>query len=128
MRSKIALAYVLAVLVLLLAAGPAYAAGSWLTTGEGANVLDPHPQAGDSASWSGAKDAENYATGPGVLQFFFNDTLTATLTGTGYTPGKIVATAGGKPLGEAPIIALAAVERAGFVQRIGQRVSGWFSK
>jgi D-alanyl-D-alanine carboxypeptidase (penicillin-binding protein 5/6) len=42
--------------------------------------------------------------------------------------GKIVATAGGKQLGEAPIVALAAVERAGFFQRIGQRVSGWFSK
>ena len=42
--------------------------------------------------------------------------------------GKVVATAGGKPLGEAPVIALAAVERAGFFQRIGQRISGWFSK
>jgi serine-type D-Ala-D-Ala carboxypeptidase (penicillin-binding protein 5/6) len=42
--------------------------------------------------------------------------------------GKIVATAGGKQLGETPIIALAGVERAGFFQRIGQRISGWFSK
>ncbi len=42
--------------------------------------------------------------------------------------GKVVATAGGKPLGEAPVVALAGVERAGFFQRIGQRVSGWFSK
>ena len=42
--------------------------------------------------------------------------------------GKIVATAGGKQLGETPIIALAAVERAGFFQRMGQHVSGWFSK
>ena len=42
--------------------------------------------------------------------------------------GKVVATAGGKQLGEAPIVALAAVERAGFFQRIGQRISGWFSK
>jgi D-alanyl-D-alanine carboxypeptidase (penicillin-binding protein 5/6) len=42
--------------------------------------------------------------------------------------GKVVATAGGKPLGETPIIALAAVERAGFFQRIGQRISGLFSK
>ena len=42
--------------------------------------------------------------------------------------GKIVATAGGKQLGETPIVALAAVERAGFFKRIGQRVSGWFSK
>ena len=42
--------------------------------------------------------------------------------------GKVVATAGGKQLGEAPVIALAAVERAGFFQRIGQRISGLFSK
>ncbi len=42
--------------------------------------------------------------------------------------GKIVATADGKQLGEAPIVALAAVERAGFFQRIRQRISGLFSK
>ena len=42
--------------------------------------------------------------------------------------GKVVATANGKPLGEAPVIALAGVERAGFFQRLGQRISGWFSK
>jgi D-alanyl-D-alanine carboxypeptidase (penicillin-binding protein 5/6) len=42
--------------------------------------------------------------------------------------GKIVATANGKQLGEAPIVALAAVERAGFFERLRQRVVGWFSK
>jgi serine-type D-Ala-D-Ala carboxypeptidase (penicillin-binding protein 5/6) len=42
--------------------------------------------------------------------------------------GKIVASAGGKPLGEVPLVALASVERAGFFQRMGQHVSGWFSK
>jgi D-alanyl-D-alanine carboxypeptidase (penicillin-binding protein 5/6) len=42
--------------------------------------------------------------------------------------GKIVASAGGKQLGEAPIVALASVTRAGFFQRIGQHVTGWFSK
>ena len=42
--------------------------------------------------------------------------------------GKVVATAGGKQLGEAPVTALAGVERAGFFQRIGQRISGLFSK
>ena len=41
--------------------------------------------------------------------------------------GKVVATAGGKQVGEAPIVALAAVERAGFFKRIGQRISGLFS-
>lgn len=42
--------------------------------------------------------------------------------------GKIVAIANGKPLGEAPVIALADVERAGFFERLRQRVVGWFSK
>jgi len=42
--------------------------------------------------------------------------------------GKVVASAGGKPLGEAPVVALAAVERAGFFKRIGQRISGLFSR
>jgi D-alanyl-D-alanine carboxypeptidase (penicillin-binding protein 5/6) len=42
--------------------------------------------------------------------------------------GKVVATANGKPLGEMPLVALAGVERAGFFERIRQRVSGWFSK
>jgi serine-type D-Ala-D-Ala carboxypeptidase (penicillin-binding protein 5/6) len=46
----------------------------------------------------------------------------------GAVVGKIVASSGGKQLGEAPIVALASVERAGFFQRMGQHVSGWFSK
>lgn len=46
----------------------------------------------------------------------------------GAVVGKVVATAGGKTLGETPLVALAAVERAGFFQRMGQHISGWFSK
>ena len=46
----------------------------------------------------------------------------------GAVVGKVVATANGKPLGETPVVALAAVERAGFFQRLGQRISGLFSK
>jgi len=42
--------------------------------------------------------------------------------------GKVVATAGGKQIGEAPVVALGAVERAGFFQRIVQRITGLFSK
>jgi D-alanyl-D-alanine carboxypeptidase (penicillin-binding protein 5/6) len=42
--------------------------------------------------------------------------------------GKVVVTANGKQLGEAPVVALAGVERAGFLQRMRQRISGWFSK
>ena len=42
--------------------------------------------------------------------------------------GKVVATANGKTLGEAPVVAQAAVDRAGFFQRLRQRIAGWFSK
>lgn len=42
--------------------------------------------------------------------------------------GKAVASANGKVLGEAPVVALADVERAGFFLRLKQRVVGWFSK
>jgi len=42
--------------------------------------------------------------------------------------GKVVATANGKTLGETPVVALAAVERAGFFMRIRQRISGMFSR
>jgi D-alanyl-D-alanine carboxypeptidase (penicillin-binding protein 5/6) len=42
--------------------------------------------------------------------------------------GKAIVTANGKQLGEAPVIALAGVERAGFFLRLRQRISGWFSK
>jgi D-alanyl-D-alanine carboxypeptidase (penicillin-binding protein 5/6) len=42
--------------------------------------------------------------------------------------GKVVASANGKQLGEAPVVALASVERAGFFLRMRQHISGWFSK
>ena len=42
--------------------------------------------------------------------------------------GKVVATANGKPLGEAPVVALAAVERAGFFERMRQHIAALFSK
>jgi len=42
--------------------------------------------------------------------------------------GKVLVTANGKQLGEAPVVALAGVERAGFFLRIRQHISGWFSK
>jgi D-alanyl-D-alanine carboxypeptidase (penicillin-binding protein 5/6) len=56
-----------------------------------------------------------------------NPDLTAPIA-KGAVIGKVVATANGKQVGEAPVVALAAVDRAGFFQRLGQRISGWFSK
>jgi serine-type D-Ala-D-Ala carboxypeptidase (penicillin-binding protein 5/6) len=46
----------------------------------------------------------------------------------GTVVGKIVASSNGKPLAEAPLVAQADVERAGFVMRTWQRVKGWFGK
>lgn len=42
--------------------------------------------------------------------------------------GKVVATSNGKPVGEAPLVAQAEVERAGIFQRTWQRVTRMFSK
>jgi D-alanyl-D-alanine carboxypeptidase (penicillin-binding protein 5/6) len=42
--------------------------------------------------------------------------------------GKIVAESNGKPVGEAPLVAQADVERAGFMLRLWQRVSRLFGK
>jgi D-alanyl-D-alanine carboxypeptidase (penicillin-binding protein 5/6) len=42
--------------------------------------------------------------------------------------GKVVASSNGKPMGEAPLVAQADVERAGFLLRAWQRVTGMFGK
>ena len=42
--------------------------------------------------------------------------------------GKVIATANGKPLGEAPLVALAEVERAGFFLRMWQHITRLFGK
>ena len=46
----------------------------------------------------------------------------------GSVVGKVVASAKGKPLSEAPLVAQADVERAGFAMRLWQRVTGMFGK
>ena len=42
--------------------------------------------------------------------------------------GKVVASSNGKPVGEAPLVAQAEVERAGFMLRMWQHVTGLFGK
>jgi D-alanyl-D-alanine carboxypeptidase (penicillin-binding protein 5/6) len=56
-----------------------------------------------------------------------NPTLEAPIA-KGAVIGKVVATANGKTLGETPVIAMADVPRAGFFQRLWQRIAGMFSK
>ena len=46
----------------------------------------------------------------------------------GAVVGKVVATSNGKPVGEAPLVALADVERAGLLQRMWQHVTQLFGK
>ena len=42
--------------------------------------------------------------------------------------GKVVATSNGKPVGEAPLVAQANVERAGILLRLWQHITGLFGK
>jgi D-alanyl-D-alanine carboxypeptidase (penicillin-binding protein 5/6) len=42
--------------------------------------------------------------------------------------GKVVATSNGKPVGEAPLVAQAEVERAGFLKRLWQHIMKWLGK
>jgi len=100
-------------------------AGAVLATAKVLYGVTPSVAAGVTQAWTivvpkgqGATVQSSVSLSPG---------LTAPIA-KGAVIGKIVATAGGKQLGEAPIVALAAVERAGFFQRMGQRISGLFSR
>jgi D-alanyl-D-alanine carboxypeptidase (penicillin-binding protein 5/6) len=46
----------------------------------------------------------------------------------GSVVGKVVATTNGKPVGEAPLVVQADVERAGLLQRMGQHIAKLFGK
>jgi len=46
----------------------------------------------------------------------------------GAVVGRVVASSNGKPVGEAPLVAQANVERAGFMLRMWQHVTKWFGK
>ena len=56
-----------------------------------------------------------------------NPTLEAPVA-KGAVIGKVVATSNGKPVGEAPLVAQAAVERAGVFKRLWQHVMKWVGK
>jgi serine-type D-Ala-D-Ala carboxypeptidase (penicillin-binding protein 5/6) len=100
-------------------------AGATLATAKVLDGLAPTVLAGVAQNWTLVVPKGQAATVQTTVAL--TPGLTAPVA-QGAVIGKIVATAGGKPLGEAPIVALAAVERAGFFQRMGQRIAGWFSK
>src|SRR5437660_878381 len=64
-----------ALLLLLILAKGALADGAYQRTEDGKKTFvwnnDPKPD--DTATWSGGRDAEGYATGPGTLQWFRRD-------------------------------------------------------
>jgi D-alanyl-D-alanine carboxypeptidase (penicillin-binding protein 5/6) len=100
-------------------------AGATLATAKVLYGVAPDVAAGVAQAWTlvipkgqGAAVKSSVSLNPG---------LEAPIT-KGAVIGKVVVTANGKQLGEAPVVALAGVERAGFFLRIRQRVSGWFSK
>jgi hypothetical protein len=59
-------------LLALLFANAVYAEGTYQGTEDRKKALvwNNDPQPGDAATWSGARDADGYATGPGTLQWF----------------------------------------------------------
>jgi len=105
-------------------ANPAQA-GATLTTAKVLYGVAPDVAAGVAQSWTVVVPKGQGAAVKTAVSL--NPGLTAPIA-KGAVIGKVVATAGGKQLGEAPVIALAAVERAGFFQRMRQHVTGWFSR
>lgn len=59
----------------------ALSADGWLTTREGAKVWMQGIAPADAATWSGAQDAQGYATGAGTLQRLNQDKVHTTMTG-----------------------------------------------
>ncbi|MDR3561352.1 MAG: hypothetical protein P4N59_07930 [Negativicutes bacterium] len=68
-------------LVLFLTAGTVLAAGTWIITSDGAQIWDPDPQPGETASWSGDRDANGKANGDGILEAYVNGQLQITYAG-----------------------------------------------
>jgi D-alanyl-D-alanine carboxypeptidase (penicillin-binding protein 5/6) len=100
-------------------------AGATLANAKVVDGVVPLVAAGVAQTWTLVVNKGQGATVQTAVAL--NPGLTAPIA-KGAVIGKVVATSNGKPIGEAPIVALAAVERAGFFQRMRQHISGWFSK
>ncbi|MFK4706943.1 D-alanyl-D-alanine carboxypeptidase family protein [Roseateles asaccharophilus] len=100
-------------------------AGAALTTPKVLYGVVPEVAAGVPTAWSLVVPKGQAAAVK--TEVMLNPGLEAPIA-KGAVIGKAVAVADGKVLGEAPVVALADVERAGFFLRIKQRVAGWFSK
>lgn len=100
-------------------------AGATLTNAKVLYGVAPEVAAGVAKAWSLVVPKGQAAAVK--AEVMLNPGLEAPIA-KGAVIGKAVAVADGKVLGEAPVVALADVERAGFFLRIKQRVAGWFSK
>ena len=69
------------VVSLFLLQGGALAAGNWLVTKEGPKIWNENPQPNETASWSGAADAQGYAAGRGVLKWFVDGKMDSVYEG-----------------------------------------------
>jgi len=79
--AKLRLVCCIFLLILFLTAGTVLAAGAWVITSDGAKVWDPDPQPGETATWSGNRDADGNASGDGILKAYINDKLQITYEG-----------------------------------------------
>jgi len=81
MKSHARLVSCIFFLALFLTTGTVLAAGAWVITSDGAKVWDPDSQPGETASWSGNRDADGDASGDGILQAYVNSQLQITCEG-----------------------------------------------
>ncbi len=54
----------------MMISGLVFAEGTWTLTDQGCKVWNPNPRPNEAITWSGGMDANSYATGQGVLQWF----------------------------------------------------------
>ena len=100
-------------------------AGATLATAKVMDGVKPDVAAGVAQAWTLVIPKGQGATVQTAVTL--NPGLTAPIA-KGAVIGKVVATSGGKPLGEAPVVALADVERAGLFERMRQHIVRLFSK
>jgi hypothetical protein len=81
-RKRLALTVVMAIVLAVGSTAVAAPEPGWLTTDEGTKVWLTGIEPGDTATWTGGRDAENYADGPGVLQCFKKGKLNSIFEGT----------------------------------------------
>jgi hemolysin activation/secretion protein len=73
---------IIVVLFMLALSGTVFAENRWALTESGVKLSDSSATEGNFATWSGAKDADDYADGIGVLQWYINGKTAVRFEGT----------------------------------------------